>query len=82
MEKDSKSTMSIDPKAHPDIRFGINHRLIPKQGRPFSIFFTLRENRRTPDPALPEVRPAKAGLHPWRLGSGTRQFLQQWGKGP
>jgi hypothetical protein len=44
------------------------------------MFFTLRESRRAPDPALSGVRGSLLQLHPFRLDSGALRLLQHWGK--
>ncbi|MCP3956025.1 MAG: TolC family protein, partial [Desulfobacterales bacterium] len=46
----------------------------------FAMFSTLRESRRTPDPAFSRVRGSARQLHPFSLGSEVLQLLQRWGK--
>ncbi len=46
----------------------------------FVMFFTLRESRRDPDPALSRVRGSTLQLHPFRLDSEALRLLQRWGR--
>ena len=42
-----------------------------------ALLFTLRESRRTSDPALPRDRGKQLQLHPWRLDSEALRLLQR-----
>jgi hypothetical protein len=55
MEKTPKTVMDSESIEYIGMDSRTNHRFIPGSVRCFSIFFTLREDRRAPDPALPRV---------------------------
>jgi hypothetical protein len=80
MEKTSPIVMCIELKSDSGLVFGLNQRCITELVRFFSIFFTLRESRRTSDPALPRACSSALRRHPWRLGSEALRLLKHWGK--
>ncbi len=79
MEKTSPNVMGVESKANSGRITGTNQQYNPGSVRFLSIFFTLRESRRAPDPALPRVRSSPLRLHPWRLDSEALRLLQHWG---
>jgi hypothetical protein len=80
MEKISQIVKSVRLKMSTSLVPGMYKWCEPGFVRFFSIFFTLRESLRAPDPALPGVRSSPLRLHPWRLGSEALRLLQHWGK--
>jgi hypothetical protein len=57
----------------------LNQRCTEGSGLFYAIFSTLRESRRTPNPALASVRSKVLRLHACRLDFGALRLLQQWG---
>jgi len=57
--------------------YWIFHFVNSKDVAVLAILSTLRESRRTSDPALPKDRGKQLQLHPWRLDSEALQLLQR-----
>ena len=79
MAKRLKNHVGIELTTYRRYLPGVNQRWTWGSGLLYAIFFTLRESRRTPNPALASVRSKVLRLHTCRLDFGALRLLQQWG---
>ena len=76
MAKRRKSITGIEHIAYSNLTRAMNRGCTGGSGLFDAIFFTLRESRKTPDPALPRVRSSRLRLRPRRLGSEALRLLR------
>ena len=76
-----KNIISVEQNRYQPFFLALNQRCTGGSGLLNAIFFTLRESRRTPDPALPKVRSSLYyDFTLGRLGSGALRLLHGWGE--